>query len=311
MTFTEALLYIKNYVHFHVMLRYQYHTKAMIKWMEKYPKEMHRQKDGFSRCHVSKYRHRFWDVWQYSLLWTNCRNGRVTVLGILILWLQSINRLIWIKLGSSQILHIISSINRILTLWKCISWTISLTIFATLEPVECRHQTPKESNDGYWTSVPTIELSWGRLSDFVNESPNKDAVVSRAEFKCCKTLSQRWDASHQSTYQVDHEKSMTRKCDPWWLCQVVCSAKRVATESHSLVIEELCWLHRPCRSQCILLSSHWCQMHIVQSSSSSGNVFSMQLKGSWYRLFNWAYKVETVSAKQKWCNHFQDGDWSR
>jgi hypothetical protein len=30
MTFTEALLYIKNYVHVHVMLWYQYHTKAMI-----------------------------------------------------------------------------------------------------------------------------------------------------------------------------------------------------------------------------------------------------------------------------------------
>jgi hypothetical protein len=52
--FTEALLYVKNFVYFHLMAKYWYHTKAMIEYIENYLEEFHRQKDLFSRLLASK-----------------------------------------------------------------------------------------------------------------------------------------------------------------------------------------------------------------------------------------------------------------
>jgi len=46
--FTEALLFDKNLVYFHLMAPYLYHTKAMISYMENYLEEYHCHKDVFS-----------------------------------------------------------------------------------------------------------------------------------------------------------------------------------------------------------------------------------------------------------------------
>jgi len=52
--FTEALLCVKNFVYFHLMAQYQYHTEAPIKYMENSLEEFHHHKDVFSQFHASK-----------------------------------------------------------------------------------------------------------------------------------------------------------------------------------------------------------------------------------------------------------------
>jgi len=52
--FTEALLCVKNIVYFHLLAQYQYHTEAMIRYMENYLEEFHCQKDSFSPFCASK-----------------------------------------------------------------------------------------------------------------------------------------------------------------------------------------------------------------------------------------------------------------
>jgi len=53
--FTEALLCIKNFVHFHLTAQYQYHTEATIEYLEYYLEDLSCQKDGFRRFRASKY----------------------------------------------------------------------------------------------------------------------------------------------------------------------------------------------------------------------------------------------------------------
>jgi len=53
-SFREALLCVKNWVYFHLMAQYRYHTEAMIEYMEHYLHEFYRQKDVFSRFQTSK-----------------------------------------------------------------------------------------------------------------------------------------------------------------------------------------------------------------------------------------------------------------
>jgi len=52
--FTEALLCVKNFVYFHLMAQYWYHTEATMKYMENCLEEFHRHKDVFSRFCASK-----------------------------------------------------------------------------------------------------------------------------------------------------------------------------------------------------------------------------------------------------------------
>jgi len=54
MPFTEALLWIKNLVYFHLMARYRYHLEARIKYMENLLEWFHYRKDVFSRFHDNK-----------------------------------------------------------------------------------------------------------------------------------------------------------------------------------------------------------------------------------------------------------------
>jgi len=70
--------------------------------------------------------------WTSSLLWANRRNRSVTPLRIIFLRLQSIVTLMKVKHRSSQKLHNILSTNRNSSLWRCISWTTSLTVSASL-----------------------------------------------------------------------------------------------------------------------------------------------------------------------------------
>jgi hypothetical protein len=51
---TEARLYVKNFVYFHIMPHYQYHTEAKIKYMEIHLEEFHRHKDSFIRVRTSQ-----------------------------------------------------------------------------------------------------------------------------------------------------------------------------------------------------------------------------------------------------------------
>jgi len=52
--FTEALLCVKNFVYFHLMAQYWYHTEATIHYIENYLEEFHPHKDVFSRFCSSK-----------------------------------------------------------------------------------------------------------------------------------------------------------------------------------------------------------------------------------------------------------------
>ena len=47
--FTEALLCVKNLVHFHLIAQYRYHTEATIQYMENSLEEIHHHNDVFSR----------------------------------------------------------------------------------------------------------------------------------------------------------------------------------------------------------------------------------------------------------------------
>jgi len=49
-----ALLYVWNFMYFHLITQYQYHTEATIEYMENYLEDFHCQKDVFSRFHTSK-----------------------------------------------------------------------------------------------------------------------------------------------------------------------------------------------------------------------------------------------------------------
>jgi len=52
--FKEAMWCVRNFVYFHLMAQYRYHTEATIEYMENYLGEFHRHKDGFSRFRASK-----------------------------------------------------------------------------------------------------------------------------------------------------------------------------------------------------------------------------------------------------------------
>jgi hypothetical protein len=52
--FTEALLCVNNLVYFHLRAQYQYHSEAIIEYMENYLEQFHRHKDVFSRFRTSK-----------------------------------------------------------------------------------------------------------------------------------------------------------------------------------------------------------------------------------------------------------------
>jgi len=52
--FTEALLCVKNWVYFHLMVQYWYHTEATIKYMHEDLDEFHREKDVFGQFRARK-----------------------------------------------------------------------------------------------------------------------------------------------------------------------------------------------------------------------------------------------------------------
>jgi len=52
--FPEARSWVKSFVYLHRMAQYQYHTEAMIEYMQIEVEEFHRQKDVFSRIGTSK-----------------------------------------------------------------------------------------------------------------------------------------------------------------------------------------------------------------------------------------------------------------
>ena len=55
--FTDALLCIKNLVYFHLMAQCQYHTEAMMEYMENYQEEFHRHNcvsSQFQGCKSTK-----------------------------------------------------------------------------------------------------------------------------------------------------------------------------------------------------------------------------------------------------------------
>ena len=51
--FTQAMLCIKNFVYFHVIAQYPYHTESTIRYMQNYLEEFHRQRDVFSPFRAS------------------------------------------------------------------------------------------------------------------------------------------------------------------------------------------------------------------------------------------------------------------
>jgi len=128
----QALLYVCNFMYFHLMARYQYHTEATIEYMENYLEEFHCQKDVFSRFHTSKATKMVSEALKSNILWTNRRNWTVTPHGPIFQRLQKVVALMKIKCISSLKLHKILLTNRISTLWKYISRTTSLTISASL-----------------------------------------------------------------------------------------------------------------------------------------------------------------------------------
>jgi len=73
----------------------------------------------------------FWNTWKSSLHWTNRRNRRVTILGMIFLRLQSIVTLMKIQCRSSPTWHNILSTNWIPSLGTSISSTTSLSLSAS------------------------------------------------------------------------------------------------------------------------------------------------------------------------------------
>jgi len=130
--FTAALLCVKDLVNFHLMAQCGYHTETTIEYMENWLMEFRHQEDLFSRFHASKSTKMVSEALKCSLLWTNQRNRRVTPLGSIFLRMQRVIVLMKTKCRSSQTLHNILSMNLISTFWWCISWTTSVTIFASM-----------------------------------------------------------------------------------------------------------------------------------------------------------------------------------
>ena len=235
---------------------------------------------------------RSWKRWKSSLLWTNRRIGRVTPLRTIFLRLQSAIALMKVKRISSQKLHNILSTNRISTLWRCISWTTSLTISTSLATSEIYALNSQKKRWWSLNNHTDNQIFMRAPFGFVNDSPKRGVSVSRAECKCCKTTSQQWYASNQSAYQANDEKPATRNQNPWWFGWVVCNAKRGATELHCLVFQESCLLHRLRRSQSVFQSSQQGKIHSEQHSSNSANVFSMRQASSSYGSLHWVHTVE-------------------
>ena len=52
--FTQALLWVKNFVYFHLMAHIWYHPEATIEYMENYLKGFHHENDLISQFHASK-----------------------------------------------------------------------------------------------------------------------------------------------------------------------------------------------------------------------------------------------------------------
>jgi len=130
--FTEALLRFQHLVYFHLMVLYWYHTEATIEEMVNYLEEFQPHKDGSVNSAPVNLQRRSWKPWKTSLLWSNRRNRTVTQLRTIFLWLLSVVALMKIKHRFSQQLHNILMTNLISTLWRCIFWTTSLTISASL-----------------------------------------------------------------------------------------------------------------------------------------------------------------------------------
>jgi len=147
-------------------------------------------------------------------------------------------------------------------------------------------------------------------SRFCEETPKEGVSVLRAEWKRCKLKSWQWYASSHSIYQVNDEKPATRNQDRWWLCLVVCNAKRGAAELHWLVIPEICRHHSRCRSRSVFPSCKWCKINSVQHISKSGDVCSMRPASSSYGSLHWVHKVESPSGNKKWYRLSRDGDES-
>lgn len=118
--FTKALLYIKHFVYFHHATLYQYCIQGMFKYMENNQEKYHCHNNASRRFRATQSTWRSQKIWSRSLLHTNRRNGRVTLPGIFILWLQCVIALVKIKCKSNQKLHNILSTNWTSTLWRCI-----------------------------------------------------------------------------------------------------------------------------------------------------------------------------------------------
>jgi len=182
--------------------------------------------------------------WPRSILWTHRGNRRVTPLGTIFLWQQSVVALMRKTHWSSQNLHSIVSINQISNFQEASLEPLFWPYPPASQYLKCKLWPPRECNDGSWPTIPTIKLSSQSFPDVVNESPKGGVSILRAECKCCETSSRRCNASNQSTYPRNDEKLVTRNQAPWWLALVVCIAKRGATESHGIVFREIWRLQR-------------------------------------------------------------------
>jgi hypothetical protein len=78
------------------MAKSQYHTKTTVEYMENNREEFHCHQDVFSRLRTSKSTEKVLE----ALCFTNRRNGRVTPVGKIVLWLQSVIELKEIKCRS-------------------------------------------------------------------------------------------------------------------------------------------------------------------------------------------------------------------
>jgi len=130
--FTEVLLCVKNVVYFHLMAQYRYHTEAKIEYMEYYLEEFHRHMDVLSRFRASKSRQKGSEALKQQLTLGKQEECESDPAWNIFLRLQSMVSLMKIKCRSSQKFHNTLSTNRISTLWRCISWTTSLTVSARL-----------------------------------------------------------------------------------------------------------------------------------------------------------------------------------
>jgi len=91
---------------------------------------------------------RSWKPWKGSLLCSYRKKGRVTLLATIFLWMQIIIALMKIKTRSHQKLHIIVLMNRILFLWRFISWSTSLAISDALATSSM--QAPNSQKERWW-----------------------------------------------------------------------------------------------------------------------------------------------------------------